>query len=371
MRNLQVLLVDDDAGDLESYARDLAPIFVECGLEATIHKSGTFEEALASARDPHRRFDLILSDTYRGEPAKGDAAVVAMVAEYRAGKFTPVVVFSSGTKPETLEVGPFVLWADKAEVSGIENAVRKILKTGVPQAARNLYDEMDRLAGSYLWEFLEKNWAKLEIGGHVKPDAIARLIRRRAALQIAEIAEGGDVPVSEVHGLEFYLYPPLRTEHLSLGEIVRRKDALSDIRVVLTPTCYLKVQGNAKVPRADYVQLVKTVAAQGVIGAEKIANAKASQKEERERRVATWSRGGIGAPKGRYWFLPGFMDIPHSYCDFMQTDSLPIKAVQNDFESIAVLAPPYAESLQASSLSFNGSVGIPELTAASLKTLLD
>src|SRR5262249_48274269 len=132
--HLQVLLVEDNQSDLAKYMRDLPGVFQQLGLEVTLHPADTFELAKDRIRDPHRRYDLIISDTYRGEQRNGDAAVIEMVEEYRQRRFCPIVVFSASVKPDALRDSPFVIWTDKAPAGGLEQAVRTMLNTGIPQA---------------------------------------------------------------------------------------------------------------------------------------------------------------------------------------------------------------------------------------------
>jgi hypothetical protein len=363
---LQVLLVEDNTDDMASFKRDLPPVFTEFGHEADFHTAETFEDAAAMIDDRSRRFDLILSDTYKGEHRNHDAAVLDMVRKYRGNRFCPLVVFSASAKPPELTAGSFVVWADKTETQGIENAIRTMLKTEIPQIARLLHDELDRLAGSYLWGFLDENWAKLESGGHVAGTALTRLIRRRAALQLAEInfTEQGPKPVSEVSGLEVYVYPPLNDQHFSLGEVVRKKDDPADIRVILTPHCYLTVQAGQTAPRADFVVTVRTRPIAAVLG-DKLTNARSGEQAALLKKIGTWitppSHEQVGKPEGRYWYLPHFLDIPHLYCDFLQVESLAYKKLKDEYQKVAVLSPPFAESLQACYGAFHGSVGIPNV----------
>lgn len=371
MLQLQVLLVEDNEADRNAYLRDFPAVFKEAGVEVRFHVAATFEEAYELIRDPHRRFDLVLSDTYRGEQARNDAAVIEMVNAFRADRFCPLIVFSASAKPDELTVGAFVMWADKARSGEIEECLLRMLRTGIPQAARELHDDLDRLAGNYLWAFLEKNWEDLESGGHVKPEILSRIVRRRAAVQIAEFAPGeSSQTLEEVDGLEFYLYPRVRSAY-SLGEVVRNRQNLEDIRVILTPHCYLAIQPNKTDPRAEFVRVVKTISALSLLGAEKLKAAKESAEGPQSKRLRSWttppSGQEVGLPEGRYWYLPGFLAIPHSYCDLMQVDSLPYKQLVDEFESLAVLAAPYAESLQACWKAFDGSVGIPNLTLSSAK----
>jgi hypothetical protein len=363
---LDVLIVEDNADDMRAFLRDFPAVFTEKGIAVTLHTAVTFNDAKTITDDASRRFDLILSDTYRGEHAKGDAAVLEMISYFRNGKFCPLVVFSASAKPEDLQPGPFVMWADKTVAGGIESAIREMLATGVPQAARHLHDELDRLGGSYLWEFLEANWDRLQVGGHVEGDLLGRMIRRRAALQLADIEwsdTGGTMFVEEVHGLEFYMYPSVY-DRFGLGQILRKRTDHSDVRVVLTPHCYLVAQTGQAPPRAEFVRVVKAVAAETVLGI-KLTNARALNAEQRAKKLRTFtnppSGQDVGAPEGRYWYLPSFLDIPHLYCDFMQIDSIPYAALRADYEALAVLTPPYAESLQSCCKAFDSAVGIPRL----------
>jgi hypothetical protein len=369
--NLQVLLVEDDVDYMGLLKRSLPDAFEKHGVDVTLHEAPTFEIADSLIDDLSRRFDLILSDTFRGEHKNHDVAVKAMIDKYRAGRFCPLVVFSASPRPTELTPQAFVMWADKADAGGIDEAIGRMLDTGVPQIARSLHDELDKLAGTYLWGFLDANWERLVEGKHVEGDGLVRLIRRRAALQLAEInyTPGGRQHLTEVSGHEVYVYPPLNEVHYSLGEVIRKRADHSDIRVILTPHCYLALQIGQPTPRAEFVVTVKTRPVAAVLG-EKLSNARAGDEAAFLKKVGTWinppSHEQVGKPEGRYWYLPHFLEIPHAYCDFLQVESLPYAQMERDYEELAVLTPPFAESLQACYGAFHGSVGIPNVKPSSV-----
>jgi hypothetical protein len=373
---LQVLLVDDEPSDLKNFMRDFPPIFDEAGVEANLHPVGTFEAAFKLAADPSRRFDLILTDTFRGAHPNHDAAVIELVERYRGSRFCPIVVFSASSRPEGLAVGQFVLWSDKTESGGIERAIREMLATGIPQAARGLHDDLDRMAGSYLWDFLDKNWEKLRRAGHSETDTLIRIIRRRAALQLAEFTytDTGPQALREVHGIEFFVYPPLHSDQYSLGQVIQSNTDAGDVRVILTPHCYLAIQAGQERPRADYVKTVRAVSIEKVLGQTKMTNAKELAPEQRNKKLRVFvtppSGQDVGKPAGRYWYLPAFLEIPHLYCDFMQVNSLAYDDLKSQFKPLAVLSPPYAESLQACYVAFHAAVGIPNIKPSSVEGLL-
>lgn len=372
---LQVLLVEDEPGDLETYQNDFPETFRENNVNATLHPCGSFDDAVKLTSDPLLRYDMVISDTYRGPARNAEAEVLKLVAAYRGSKFCPLVVYSSGTKPAAFVESPFVVWADKAKHGDIERAITQVLKTGVPQIARKLHEEIEGSAASFLWPFLESNWEAITKVSKSDPELVERLIRRRAAIQIGDLDHDGEnfVPVLNRLGSEYYVYPRLPRAYYSLGDVLRHKGNKSDFRVVLTPHCHLFMHPGKLKPSADYVLTVKTVKVADVLG-EKIANAKVVEEAVRQKKLGQWTRSPAQSdrqPEGRHWYLPALLEIPHLYCDLLQMESVPYTQVVSDFDAIATLVAPYAEALQACFVSFYGAVGIPDLNVESVEDLLD
>ena len=160
--------------------------------------------------------------------------------------------------------------------------------------------------------------------------------------------------------------------YFNLGDVLRSKHDATDWRVILTPHCHLFKQDNQEKPRADHVLLVKAVKAEDVLG-EKLVNAKTQAKPAQQKQLGLWARSPAqtgGKPEGRHWYLPGFLDIPHSFCDFLQLDSVPYETLVKDFQLIATLTSPYAEALQSCFADFYASVGIPTMQTESIENLL-
>jgi hypothetical protein len=350
-------------------------VFDDLEIPAKLHGCGDFKEAIELASDPSRRFDLIVSDTYRGDVSSRDVGVIDIVNSYRGDgkRFCPLVVYSSGVKPEALQESDFVRWADKAKHNGIEIAIKEILSTGVPQIARQLHDELDRSAGSFLWEFLEKTWTDLS-AADMSHEVLERVIRRRAAAQISEmqLEDGKWAPIATRTASEYYIYPKLHAGYYGLGDVLRSKADEHDIRVILTPHCYLYVQTGQQAPRANYVLTVKAVSAAEVLGDNLTHAAAQTDLRKRRKKLQYWSQSPAKTerpPEGRHWYLPAFLAIPHLYCDFLQVTSIPFEQLE-EYDPIATLVPPYAEAMQSCFASFYASVGIPETRPESIESLL-
>jgi len=369
---LNILFVEDDSADFTQIKREIEGYFSDKGIDVKVDGKDDFDKAFEAINDPHIRYDLVVTDTYRGLHANRDAAALTTVEKFRAGRFAPVVVCSSGECPADLSPSVFINWADKSKAGDIIRAINEIVELGIPQLARNLHDDLDKAAGNYLWEFLEGNWGKLK--DNISQEQLDRIIRRRAALKISDLVPGSEkhVAIPSRHGLEYYIYPSLEHDYFNLGDIIRAKNNEDDIRVILTPHCYLFKQQGQQQPRADHVLTVKTVPAGEVLG-QKIENTRQGELTAQNKKLLLWARSPAFTekqPEGRHWYLPRFLDIPHLYCDFLQLESIPYTDLSGNYDSLATLAPPYAEALQACFSSFYGSVGIPEIAPDSIRDLL-
>ena len=286
---LQVLLVEDNADDYAQLVRDLPGIFESQGYDVDIDPKSTFEEGLAAAKNPLTRYDMVISDTYRGEHENHDAAVLRMIQEYRSEKkFCPLIVISSGVCPADFQATPFVKWASKAPASELEDQIQAMLQTGIPQTARKLHDELDNQAGEFLWGFLEANWAELSTGAERDSDLIERIVRRRAAITLSDLIPSEYAALDRRYGLEYYVYPALKHGFYSLGDVLVDIESEEDYRVIATPHCHLFQQAGQKVPRAEHVLTIRTVPASKVLG-KKINSVREAEEPEQDKKLLLWA----------------------------------------------------------------------------------
>ena len=370
---LQVLLVEDNADDLAQFSRDLPDFFASLNHPADIHPMDSFDDALEAARNPLTRYDLVISDTYRGDHQDQDAAVLQMIQEYRNGIFCPLIVMSSGVRPADFQVTPFVRWAGKDTADDLNNQIREMLKIGIPQTARKLHDDLDNVAGKFLWGFIDTNWKDLEASAANDQRLIDRIVRRRAAIALSDLIPSEYAALDSRYGLEYYVYPALDHDYYSLGDILRHNRTETDFRVILTPHCHLFLQPNQTTPKADHILTVRTVSASAVLG-QKTSNAKADTQEDKDKKLARWARSPAQTgkkPAGRHWYLPKFLDIPHLFCDFLQVESVPFVELKANYRRIATLLPPYAEAFQECFSSFYGSVGVPKIEPRAIRDIID
>lgn len=371
---LQVLLVEDNKADYAQLVRDLPGVFESQEFDVDIDAKETFEEGLAAAKNPLTRYDMVISDTYRGDHKNGDAAVLRMVQKYRSEKkFCPLIVISSGVCPADFRPTPFVKWASKDPASELNSQIQAMLQTGIPQTARKLHDELDNQAGEFLWGFLEANWAELSTSAEKDSDLIERIVRRRAAITLSDLIPSEYAALSSRYGLEYYVYPALEHNYYSLGDVLVDRESGEDYRVIATPHCHLFQQAGQDAPRAEHVLTIKTVSVSEVLGT-KINNARGDDEPQKYRKLRQWAQSPAQTgkkPAGRHWYLPKFLEIPHLYCDFLQVESIQYGTLKRTYRRIATLLPPYAEAFQECFSSFYGSVGIPKIEPKAIQDIID
>lgn len=368
MTVLNILLVDDDEESLSLLSESLPDSIG--GKKIRWEPCGSFSEAFQIISD--RRFDVVVSDIYRDrqkkEPVTGDPQGTTVLEEIRKRRFCPVLLFTDGVFPDQGVEGPFVKVADKSPGnSDILVKLEELMQTGIPELAHKLHDELDTASGSYLWSFLNTNWAALESAGLTQPEILDRLIHRRASVQLGrlEASTGGLVERASIEGAEFYLQPRI-ADVFRLGQVIERE---GDYRVILTPHCHLVIQPGQSIPRADYILTARTEDATSLFRKFPLQGSNREKKlDDLRRRIQ--SPAAFGKPQGRYWFLPGFLEMPNLYVDFLQLESIEIQRAQDEWHSISVLDTPFAEALQSCFVGFYSAVGLPILDPSRFSRLV-
>lgn len=366
-RTLNILLVDDDEGYLDVLSEFVTDALRRRGYEVLWDRTPSFEQAQQLSRA--RYYDLILCDVYVGGPddTLGERTVgaVSVIDELRGRRFCGIVYFSSASKPAVLEsLLPFERFVDKTRSRDVIGAIEELLETGIPQVAADLYEELGQYAGSYLWGLFGERWEELAKTGATSPEVLRRLVRRRAATQLARVSTEGTEPreLEDVHGCEYYTYPPIPSDAHRLGEVLRHRGDRT-FRVILTPHCLLAIQRGSAQPKVSSILTIGTRSAEDVL-------AECACKTEGQLRQLLQSPARTCKPEGRYWVLPAFLDIPDLFCDFLDVATIPIADLDAEFEQIASLEAPLSEALQSCFLAFHLPVGLPNLVPGSMLTLV-
>lgn len=380
MKVLEIMVVDDDI-DYLTGLKDALPDEIDDRVIFWEYQE-SFEGAVALLS--RRRFDLVIADVYLGDAPKGEiepgpVAVEQIIQAIQSARFCPLITFSSGSRPEQIVDSAFLRFVQKGgEVEELTNTIREIVATGVPSVARAIHNEVDRASSIYLWKFLVKHWDSLQPLFAEHQGLLECVLRRRTSIALSRIGQDGE-ELPNIEGAEYYLYPPISASSLRLGDVILHKQS-GDLRIVLTPHCHLERQPGDAEPRADFVLTAQAVKAKPLLDRLKQKNGEwispwtgntESEKIDKLRRRIGVPATQLTKPEGRLWFLPGFLEIPDSYVDFMQLSSIPSREVSTEFERVATLDSPFAESLQACFSGFFSSVGTPVIAIDRYLHLMD
>ncbi|BCI71405.1 hypothetical protein SPKIRA_22350 [Sphingomonas paucimobilis] len=372
MSGLDILVVDDDP----EVMRQLKALLPETAgdIPLSYQYETDFDHAVTLLA--RYRYDILISDIYvaretkHKKPGDADVKARALLAQIRGLRACPVILFTDGQLPEEFGGHPFVATLDKGSArftDALEETLVALIATGIPGISRRLHEELDRYAGSYLWGFLEKNWAQLRADPNGFDEAaLERVVRRRAAFQLARLTDqDGELQERQnADPCDYYIMPPIGS-HMRLGEILRNNET-DAFCVVLTPHCHLVVQPNKDRPKADFLLTLKTVKATTLLADKQWGGNPGSKLRSRSAIPAR----DVGLPEERYCFLPGFLDVPDLYCDLMQTEAIAYDDIGNRWTRVAALDTPFAEALQSSFAKLFGSVGLPLLNTDRIMHLL-
>jgi CheY-like chemotaxis protein len=389
----RILLVEDDEELARSTAETLRRRPVNSQDEkATVDVVKRFEEALSQIEE--RRYDVIILDIRDEEAVDGSGNIdlgqdvtpadkgLQLYDQIRALRYVPIVFFSAVAHlAQDLHDPPFVAVVSKLEEEDntLRSKVIEVFDSPLPRLNRALARHVDRVLLTFMIDFVEKNWS--DLSDPARTDDLAYLLARRLAhsLGAGRIDDLGaapppDVTDGKVHPTRLYVTPP--TGEFTTGDLLRTADG--EWLILLTPSCDLVPrekrrpnQAPALEPNADFVvlahcqHLIDTDEYRQWLEAGRPGSAKDRRTEKLDKLISNNRQG----QKDRYYFLPSAWGLPDLVVDLQRLTHRPYSDLV-DFERLATLDDPYAQSLVAQLGRFIGRMGTPDLDVAAVRSKL-
>jgi CheY-like chemotaxis protein len=363
-----VLLIEDDPTTVRQIREFFATREID-GRQMAFQEITRWEEAFGLVRE--RKADLAILDIYRGQAAHGGERVGEKVLnDLQHSGFIPVIIHTN--LPEGLEglQNEFVRLVLKTDgLPKLEEQIDALFKTRVPQMHRAIQNHLDRALCEYMWGFVAKEWTGLkEIAD--RPEFL-RLLLHRLAFSFARsgveqaVAEaftgykGEPLDSEKVHPAEFYIMPPVTTDPV-LGDIrVRKVGEKTEYLVVLWPSCDMVSTAGRK-PKTESVLCAR---ANPLATCSEVTQFVADPSNNKRTRLkdlmANNANSSWGSAESAH-FLPGFLAIPDLVVEFRKLE-VPTLEELKKFQSVGVVASPYAEQMSVRFDSFRGRVGVPDL----------
>jgi len=352
---VRCLMVDDEPEYITETLELLPESLAGCKLEW--NSCNSFSDALKELEKTS--YGLVVSDVY-ADTRKEDSRGLDIDKKIRDSNFVPIIFTSTASVPPGLKLSQFSRFVGKTKPEDLINEINIVLETGIVQMKERLHAEIDKDASGFLWSFLNEEWENIQKSPLADKDRLYGFIKRRAALSLGRLKDN-DRASERLHvdGSDYYIYPPISGKSFRTGQILRNKTT-DCYCVVLTPRCQLSAHGD-KLPQAKFVLLAPMHKAIDIC-----AEASVSTKN-----VGSWIRHPHrgGEPEGRYFFLPGLLNMPDMYADLHAVQSFPMPNVMADYHQCATLDTPFSEALQSQFLKLFSSIGVPELTPESFHHL--
>ncbi len=366
-RKWRVLIVEDDPAIGPEIVEGLqSPDWLDADTSFEAQLVSTFVAGMAALGTA--RFDLIVLDLKDDAQAgavdlEEDKAKPGLdiLQQIRKTRFVPVVFYTALPQQVSDLKSVFVRVIEKTEgMVKVREEIKSLLETKLPFLSRYLEEQQRK----YFWDFVETEWRDGELSG-TSVDLAYLMARRLAAALRSEFsraaaseiggADAAPADTHDIHPMDTYIFPPV-DRFWSAGDILRRKGT-NDYFAVVTPTCDF-AQGKANYFVTAKCQLLTAFDAYTRWSGAAVPPTFAGNSD----RITELMKDNQGQ-KDRYKYLPGTSAFPDLVVDLQQLSSVELSQ-QGEFDRIASMDSPFAETLLARFARFYGRIATPDLDLA-------
>lgn len=385
---LRILYIEDDIDNQNDLKEVLSNQKIN-NFTLTIDCETSFKNAIVRSKEYH----LVILDLYKGDATKGGKDMgQGIFEEVKKSFFIPIIFYSgniSSVKDLKSQVIGVVSKGDDIDL--LKSEIERLTKHNIPFLRNNVHEYVEQEFRKYFWDIIQKENDKFT------PDAddfsLGYMLLRNFAdslskENIKKIIGDDTINHEKVHPMEFYIYPIEKTKEFENGEIIRCKHN-NDIFVILTPSCDF-VSGGGRKRKVEHVLLVKSVlldqtteyknfskikekqqevaeyASQIEKGGEDNAIQKLKEKKDNlELKIsnmnASFSQFLKSGKSDRFFFLPGTPFMKNRVIDFQDKTTVDYSSLKADFERIAKLDSPFAQSMTSSFIRYYNRIGFPDI----------
>ena len=256
---LRILSVEDE----EDQRDILKKVFSKPILEKEIEFKSIDDLESAIAEITKNDYHIVILDIYKGKPDDNIDEGEKILKAIQNERFIPVIFYSGNTKNVKNLRSQMVGVVTKAEEGGIANLkkeVERLVKSNLPFIRENIHNYLEKELKEYFWDIIHQ---KKGIFRADKEDfSLGYLMLRKfghslSKEKIAEILGDDSLKQDKAHPMQFYIYPTDDNQEFECGEIVKSKEN-NEFFVILTPSCdFIKTSGRKR--KAEKILLVRTI----------------------------------------------------------------------------------------------------------------
>lgn len=351
--DLKVLYIDDD----KSHHNDIKELLAGeecCGYTLQIECTDSFETGILASSQYH----LVILDLYRGQAMQGGENVGSnSYKEIQEKIFIPIIFFS-GYPKDVAELRSQVIGVATKGDGGfdeLKSEIERLTKNNLPILKEKVHAFIEDEFKKYFWGTIQPK------NNIFKPEAdnlsLGYMLLRNMADtlsrdNIRQLLGDDTIKEDKVHPMEFYIYPTDTTTEYQTGEIIKNKET-DEIFVILTPSCDFIKRGTSE-RKVDHILLLKTIL---------LTETKEYKRYNKDKdKYAESLKQFINSSKGdRYFFLPQTPFIENRVIDFQNKEIVSYEQLCANFERIAKLDNPYAQSMSATYTRYYNRIGFPDI----------
>lgn len=389
-KDLRILYIEDNEDEREGLKEVLSGQKVN-GHTMIIDCEPSFDKAIEKSQNYH----IVILDLYRGDATNGGKEVGSEIFKKVRNTFFVPIVFYSGNIVGIRDLKSQVVGvASKGgEFDELISEIERLTRHNLPFLKESIHECIEAEFKKYFWDVIQEQNDKF------KPDAadysLGYMLLRNFADSLSKnnikrIVCDDSIKEDKVHPMEFYIYPMNKKKEYECGEIVRRKSN-NDICVILTPSCDFVKRSDGK-RKADNILLANTILLTSTQEYTKFLGVKKEYaqiaeyedmlrktKDENEERDLNTKikkvqnsisnlRSSLtqfinSGKSDRYFFLPGTPFIDNRVVDFQKQEIVSFSSLKDDFERVAKLDNPFAQSMISSFIRYYDRIGFPDIDA--------
>ena len=349
---IKILYVDDDIENFNDL-KDVLNGKTINGYEITIDSETYFEHAVEKSLE----YNLIILDLFKGNAMSGGVDKGSAIYDsIRSSIFVPIIFYSANPASVAHLRSQVLGVVNKLDdIESLLSEIERLTKHNLPLLKGKVHAFIEDEFKKYFWGTIQpKNNIfnpeadDLSLGYMLLRNMADTLSRDNIRLLL------GDDTIKEdkVHPMEFYIYPTDTTTEYQTGEIIKNKET-DEIFVILTPSCDFIKRGTSE-RKVDHILLLKTIL---------LTETKEYKRYNKDKVKYTESfKQFINSSKGdRYFFLPQTPFIENRVIDFQNKEIVSYEQLCANFERIAKLDNPYAQSMSATYTRYYNRIGFPDI----------
>ena len=349
---IKILYVDDDIENFNDL-KDVLNGKTINGYEITIDSETYFEHAVEKSLE----YNLIILDLFKGNAMSGGVDKGSAIYDsIRSSIFVPIIFYSANPASVAHLRSQVLGVANKLDdIESLLSEIERLTKHNLPLLKGKVHAFIEDEFKKYFWGTIQPK------NNIFKPEAddlsLGYMLLRNMADtlsrdNIRQLLGDDTIKEDKVHPMEFYIYPTDTTTEYQTGEIIKNKET-DEIFVILTPSCDFIKRGTSE-RKVDHILLLKTIL---------LTETKEYKRYNKDKDKYTESlKQFINSSKGdRYFFLPQTPFIENRVIDFQNKEIVSYEQLCANFERIAKLDNPYAQSMSATYTRYYNRIGFPDI----------